>query len=236
MYSFENVVRYSETAPDKKLSLFGLVNYFQDCSNFQSNALDVGVDELMKAKLAWILSYWKIDVRRRPEMGECITTGTWAYGFEHFLGHRNFLMSDENGKVLACADSVWVLVNTDTGRPAVKTGKFTEAYSVEPKYEDMVYESRKIKAAQSFEKLESFKVPKSCLDTNNHVNNAYYIQMAQEYLPDDFNLSSVRVDYKQQAFPQDVIVPHIGMTDTGRFQVDLRNTDDATYALVEFSK
>ena len=34
MYSFKSRVRYSEVGEDKKLSLNGIINYFQDCSTF----------------------------------------------------------------------------------------------------------------------------------------------------------------------------------------------------------
>ena len=43
MYSFKSRVRYSEVGEDKKLSLNGIINYFQDCSTFQSEMLNNGV-------------------------------------------------------------------------------------------------------------------------------------------------------------------------------------------------
>ena len=41
MYSFDSFVRYSEVGEDKKLTLDGIINYFQDCSTFQSEELQV---------------------------------------------------------------------------------------------------------------------------------------------------------------------------------------------------
>ena len=40
MFEFTSRVRYSECAPDYRLSLAGLVNYLQDCAVF--HAEDVG--------------------------------------------------------------------------------------------------------------------------------------------------------------------------------------------------
>lgn len=39
MYSFKSKIRYSETDSRGRLSLEALLDYFQDCSAFQSEAL-----------------------------------------------------------------------------------------------------------------------------------------------------------------------------------------------------
>lgn len=45
-YSFTSRIRYSEIGEDGNLTLPGLINYFQDCSIFQSEAIGEGVAEL----------------------------------------------------------------------------------------------------------------------------------------------------------------------------------------------
>lgn len=44
MYSIKERVRYSETDKSGHLTLTGIVNYFQDCSTFQSEDLGVGME------------------------------------------------------------------------------------------------------------------------------------------------------------------------------------------------
>ena len=56
MYSFDSRVRYSEVGEDKKLTLDGIINYFQDSSTFQSEELEIGVDMLEKLHRVWVLS------------------------------------------------------------------------------------------------------------------------------------------------------------------------------------
>ena len=55
-YSFTSRIRYSEIGEDGNLTLPGLINYFQDCSTFQSEAIGEGVAELKKRGCAWVLS------------------------------------------------------------------------------------------------------------------------------------------------------------------------------------
>ena len=144
MYSFDSMIRYSETDKNEKLSVTGLVNYFQDCSSFHSETLHIGAQELAEAHCAWVLSSWQIVINRMPQILDCVKVSTWPYGFERFCGTRNFTLADKEGEIIACANSVWVFINTDTGRPVIPESKFRDAYILEDKYEAMNYEGRKI--------------------------------------------------------------------------------------------
>ncbi|MDY5540662.1 MAG: thioesterase, partial [Lachnospiraceae bacterium] len=90
MYSFDSRVRYSEVGEDKKLTLNGVINYFQDCSTFQSEELGNGVAKMEEMHRIWVLSSWQIVVERYPSLCEEITVSTWPYAFQSFCGYRNF--------------------------------------------------------------------------------------------------------------------------------------------------
>ena len=96
-YSFSGRVRYSEIGENGLLTLPGILNYFQDCSTFQSEEVGLGIDILKEWKRIWVLSAWQVVVDRYPYMGERIKTSTWAYGFRGFMGLRNFTMETEAG-------------------------------------------------------------------------------------------------------------------------------------------
>ena len=67
MYEMKARIRYSEVGTDGKLMLSALVNYFQDCSTFQSEDLGVGVQHLKEQHGAWLMNFWQIQVSRYPE-------------------------------------------------------------------------------------------------------------------------------------------------------------------------
>ena len=49
MYSFKSRVRYSElNHQTHTLDPYGIINYFQDCSTFQSEELNIGLEALQK--------------------------------------------------------------------------------------------------------------------------------------------------------------------------------------------
>ena len=82
--------------------------------------------------------------------------------------------------------------------------------------------------------LESFPVGRHHLDTNDHVNNGQYIAMAEEYLPEDFEASLLRVEYRAQAKLHDVIVPMVHRGEN-EFTVGLCDEAGKPYAVVAYS-
>ena len=231
-YQFQSRIRYSETGEDKKLTLPGLINYFQDCSTFQSEQLGNGVDAMYGKGRVWVLAYWQIELERFPILGEEVVTQTWAHAFRGFQGERNYRMLDENGSTLACANSLWIYVDLTTGHPARVEKEVQQLYPIEPPLH-LEKTSRKIMVPEGGMAKEAFKVCRHHLDTNHHVNNAQYIDMAQEYLPEDRLPVRVRAEYKNQAVLGDVIYPVVS-TEENRVTVDLRSGQDKSYAIVEF--
>ena len=231
MYSFDSRIRYSEIDKTGKLSLTSLINYFQDCSNFQSVDLGLGYEVLKERGKGWILSSWHIEIYNIPKLCERVTIGTFASGFKGFYGNRNFVMFDEKGDYLACADSLWVLVDTKTGRPIKPAPEDIELYEL-GKPLDLKTEGRKINPIEGSTVFPSFMIQKHHLDTHEHVNNSQYIQMAMEVIPEEIELKKLRVEYKKSALYGDIVIPKMG-SDGSRTVVELCDKEGQPYALVE---
>lgn len=233
MYTFDSRIRYSEVDSEGRLTMAALINYFQDCSTFQSEDLGIGVGYLKEQNLVWVLSSWQIIVERYPELGERVTVGTQPYDLKGFLGYRNFALTDGKGEFLAKANSLWSLLNTDTGRPVSIPEELIEKYTLAPKLE-MEYAPRKIAVSGEGTVQESITVKKHHLDTNHHVNNQQFIDMAMDYLPASFSIRQVRAEYKKQAFLDDILVPRVSEAD-GRVVVTLSDEGGALCMTAEFT-
>ena len=231
MYTFESRVRYTElNHRTETLDFSSIINYFQDCSTFQSEDLNIGISYLQEHNRIWLMHSWQLIINRPVRLGENITIGTWAHGFKGFYGYRNFLMSDEKDEVTAYANSIWVYYDSSTGKPARVIDN--AGYTVEPPY-PMDYAERKIELPDNFTVYPEFSVIKSNIDSYNHVNNGQYIKMAEEFLPEDLAASEMRVEYKRQAVLGDVIIPKVAIND-GSYLVVLSDTGQKPYAVVEF--
>ena len=234
MYEFDSRVRYSEVDHHGTMTVPALINYFQDCSTFQSEESGLGIEVLKEWKRFWVLSAWQVIVERYPCLGENIRTSTWAYAFRSFLGMRNFCMETEDGERIAYANTYWTYINAENGLPVKLTERDTAGYEMEEKL-DMDYAPRKIILPGEYEQQEAFAVQKHHLDTNHHVNNCQYVQMAMDYLPADFKIHQMRAEYKQQARLYDVICPAKAEEDI-RTTILLNDQKGEPYAVVEFKK
>ena len=116
-YSFNSRVRYSETGENGKLTLPGVLNYFQDCCTFHAESVGLGGDVLKARDRAWVLSSWQVIVDEYPAMGTEIRITTAPYDFKGFMGMRNFTIETMDGKKLAWANSNWTHLAISTGIP-----------------------------------------------------------------------------------------------------------------------
>lgn len=234
MYQFKSRVRYSEVNSEKQLTLPALLDYLQDCCTFQSEELGVGVDYLAKKQIAWILLSWEIQISRYPMMGEEITISTWPYYFKGFYGYRNFLIEAADGEVLARANSVWVFMDTARMRPTRISEEMIATYREEIEAElPGEWQDRKIALPEDGEKKEPVRVARFHIDTNHHMNNGKYVLTAEEFLPEDFVVGGLRVEYRKAAVLGDMLYPVV-TAEQQRETVVLSDGADQVYAIVQF--
>ena len=232
MYEFDSRVRYSEVDSDQNLTILGLINYFQDCSTFQSEDLGIGVDYLNEHQLGWVVVSYHVMIERLPRLGEHIRIQTFPYNLKGMFGSRNYAMVDDDGNRIACADSLWVLVNLATGKPTRIPADIGDRYELGSPF-TMEKTNRKILLPEDAVCEEPVPVQRYFLDTNHHMNNGKYIMVAQSYLPSVFPVASFRVEYRNQAHLGDLLHPYVTIT-PDRVVVNLCNEDKVPYASLEF--
>ncbi len=233
MYQIKTRVRYSECGEDGTLKLASLINHFQDASSEQSEMLGLGLSYLQEKKRAWILSSWQIVVKRMPKAHEEIVVGTWSNGIRSMLGPRNFQMTTRDGEMLAYAYTLWVCMDMEKYRPAKPDPEEVVAYGAEPELE-MPYAERKIALPQEAVLVTEMPVRKYHIDTNGHVNNGQYVQMAMEAVDEAFALQCVRVEYKKSAVYGDTIYIKKA-EEENRIVLNLCNEQGESYAIVELT-
>ena len=232
MYHFESRVRFSETDKERKLTLEAIVDYFQDCSTFQSEDLGVGFSYLLPQNLTWVLSYWHIVVEEYPALGDRIKICTLPYNFRGFMGKRNFFMENQEGKKIVKADSLWTLLDMKKMLPVKVSDEILGFYPNEEKIE-MEYLPRKIAITGAEETAEPLVIQKQHLDCNDHVNNGQYIKIASVFLPENFRIHQMRAEYKNQAHLGDVIYPYI-YKEENKVTVCLCDEAKKPYVVAEF--
>ena len=240
MYTFDGRVRFSEVDAGGRLSIEKLIDYFQDCSTFQSEDCGAGIGALRERGLAWIVVYWRVEIRRLPVLGERIRVATLPYKMRGAVGLRNFFMEDGAGEKLAVANSVWSIVETSAMRPVRIPDDVAGRFPLDEKL-DMEYDSRKIRIPDlPGTAMPDVIVREYHLDTNRHMNNGQYARIAAGFLPPGARIGALRIEYRMQAVLGDRITPVVyraapgeGAAAKDSVYISLNAKDGKPYAVLE---
>lgn len=213
MFNITQTVTPSKTDCYGRMKLFSALQLLQDCSEMWKSSEPAYRDFLLNNGAAQLLSFRQVDIIRVPELGEELTCSTSIYGIQGAFGYRNTAIYDAAGKPCYLCWCIGAFVNTSSGRLIRIPQEVIEQMTLEPQL-NMEYRSRKIVLPDVEEQfLPKIAVQRNDIDYNRHVNNAHYIRMALELLPEDFVPASLRVDYKRPILPGTVITPTLMLQD-----------------------
>lgn len=233
MYELKSRVRYSEADERGELSVSGLMNYLQDCCTMQAEDLGIGLAYLRENHIGWMVTSYQIKiVGAMPKVGDEIIVTTWPYHFRGMLGYRNFTIRRATGETVAEVDSLWVLMDLGSLKPARLPEKMVAAYKVHPQIEG-AWDLRRKTVYEHAVKTDSFVVSNMHLDTNHHMNNANYVMAAAAYLPANSQVREIYVAFKKAAVLGDVVECCVEKRQDG-MAVLLKSPEGEEYSAVEF--
>lgn len=236
MFSITETVTPSRTGMDGKLKLFSALQMMQDCSEMWQDCEPVYRDYFLDNNMAQLVASRQVEVVRVPQCKERLTITTSIFDCMELFGFRNTIISDEAGAVCYKTWSTGAFVNQYTGRLSKLPHHVIDSLTIKPKY-DMKYMDRKIIVPKAgYISHNPVLVNRDDIDYNLHMNNAHYVRIATEYLPDDFEVKKLRVEYKKPAKSGDVLYPHIASGDKGIIYILLTDDRENIFAVVEFHK
>ena len=232
MYSLNYKVTTSTCDSDGKLKLYSALQMMQDCSEMWIDSEQGVKDYFEKENMAQLLASRQVEVIRRPSFKEELTVTTSVYGMKSMFGFRNTFIYDAEGLPCYRTWSMGAFVDKGTGKLKKVDDQTISTMLLEPKL-DMNYKDRRIiLPKEGGTVLAPVAVQRADIDYNKHVNNANYIRMAMELLPEGFEVKGLRVEYRVPARLNDHLVPTVYQQD-GLFIVALNIGNDVS-TIIEF--
>ena len=186
-----------------------------------------------KQNMAQLLATRQVEILRVPEYKENLTVTTSVYGMKPMFGFRNTFIYDSEGKPCYRTWSMGAFVDKAAGKLKRVDDATIASLTLEPQLE-MNYKDRRIILPREVgETLEPIKVLRADIDYNKHVNNANYVRMAMELLPENFKVQGLRVEYRVAAKLGDVLIPTIYKIEGG-FIISLSVGNDVS-TIIEFT-
>ncbi len=106
-------IRQYETDAHSRLAAPALMNWMQESAN--RNALDygIGITDLARVSLGWVLTRLRLRIHRAPGYGETVQLITYPTAMEKYFIYRAFRLLADDGTLLAEADSTWLVFDTN---------------------------------------------------------------------------------------------------------------------------
>ena len=234
MYSLNYKVTTSTCDSEGRLKLYSALQMMQDCSEMWIDS-EPGVKRYFtEQNMAQLLASRQVEVVRVPEYKEELTVTSSVYGMKPMFEFRNTFIYDAEGRPCYKTWSMGAFVDKSTGKLKRVDEDTINSMTLEPQLE-MTYKDRRIILPhEGGTILEGIKVLRADIDYNRHMNNANYIRMAMELLPEGFEVKGLRVEYRVAAKLDDVLIPTIFLSEVNAI-VSLA-IGDAVSAIMEFTR
>ncbi len=180
MFEATYPIPYAGMGPDGSMKLPVLLDALQDMADRDAKRMSMTVSDLLPRGISWVLRQYSISVDRYPEFGSDFTIRTWHGPVRNLHSVRSFSVWDEKGPV-ASADTSWILIELEKGRPLRLDRHSTPLYVEESR--PMEAKFPPIPTLDEWDYERPFSVRRWDLDRNNHVNNAVYFSWAAESVP-----------------------------------------------------
>ena len=234
MYSLNYKVTTSTCDSEGKLKLFSALQMMQDCSEMWIDSEPQVKEYFARENMAQLLASRQVEIIRVPDFKEELTVTTSVYGMKPMFGFRNTFIYDAEGKPCYRTWSMGAFVDKANGKLKRVDDAVANSLLIEPQLKMNYKDRRIILPKEGGKTFAPIQVMRADIDYNRHVNNANYIRMAMELLPEDFVVKGLRVEYRVAAKLGDCLTPTLFEIENG-FIIELAIGNEAS-AIVEFMK
>lgn len=204
-YTLPCKILSSDVDPRRRLRLSRLFTLLQEAAIAHTEGLGFGREKTLDRGYLWVVALQQIHVTRLPVYDEHVVLESVPGETMHTLYPRYTRILDEQGAELLKASAIWTLID-EKARSMVspeKTGVLIHGMAADWK----TAFPRPPKSA-SDASPRSWIVPYSMTDLNGHMNNARYVDLAEDAMPPTLRqrrLRSVQAEYSAEVRVGDTV-------------------------------
>lgn len=159
-----------------------IANYMQEAAGSHAERLGLSMQSLLDQNMGWILNRFSARIIRYPKAGEKIRIETWPMGADRLFAYRDFELFDDTGSLLLAARTAWLILDIEKRRPISTPENVKALGSKNSRFADIEVQPRFPKMEKEPHNRLAFRVRRSDLDINRHVNNVKYLEWILESL------------------------------------------------------
>jgi len=159
-----------------KATLPVICNFILQTATIHAQERGFGYEAISKDYTAWVLSRFSIEINDYPGYEQDLTIETWIEDVGHFFTQRCFRFTNQEGKIIGYARSIWAAIDVQTRRPK-------DLLSWRPDFPDYIdntiqcpLEKPSKIAGVEGEPVMGYSVRYSDIDINCHMNSIKYLE------------------------------------------------------------
>ena len=191
------------------LSVPGIFRLFQDLAAVHAHELECGYQDLLKKDLYWLTVKTRVEIRRRPAVGETVTLRTWPEAPGKLRCNRSYEL-EQDGEILIAGKTEWTILNFKENRLSSPREIYPEGLRFR---EDSAITAPFARIPEQFESYRpyAFRTVRSTdIDMGHHMNNVAYLQaLAGSFSTEEWDrlpLRNIDVLFRASCFEGDELV------------------------------
>ncbi len=206
----------------KRLTLSALMKYHQEIGEKHLGVFGTDSNTLTETqKIAFIFTKIGIKIHRLPSLNEKITLCTWCSELKGVRFTRNYVTTDENGKVLTEAKGEVATIDLVT-RKIIRPKNIVgfESFLYNDTLENGCEYPEKIDFTATLYENQTRKIRFSDLDYNGHVNNTVYASICMDLLPKEIvkkPIKSFVINFKNEIIQDELLNLKLNITNNDVF-------------------
>ena len=230
MYSKNYSFKYSDLDNTGNIKLSTIMDLLQDVSIFHSASVGYTLSKMKEISVAMLLRGWRVKFFEPVSFDSPAEVKTGIVKSQRCDVIRKYEII-QNNKCKAIASAHWFSFDFSKERIVRIPEEITNAYDSVAE-EDNDLPILNLRPASDTILAGETTITKKYLDTNNHVNNVKSIEIALDYLPDNFSVSDLSVIYQKEMYLNDKIYIYTQSTES-KLSIELRNQNEEPCVLLQ---
>lgn len=206
-------VTESQCRKDGIIKMSSLFLMLQDIAADHVEELGYGRDVVVGNGMIWVVSNQAAEIKRLPRIGEEIVIRTWAEKPKMMFFPRRYQVLSKDGDTIIEAGAMWALIDIKNRKVISPKAKGVDiGYCANEDSEILHLKPHAIPTTEQC----NFTIPHSFIDSNGHMNNAKYFDIADIVLGEAAEGRApkrVIARYSKEAFENDVLTVSWGAED-----------------------
>ncbi|MCC6398766.1 MAG: hypothetical protein IT282_17255 [Bacteroidetes bacterium] len=184
-----------------EMPLWVVFRFLQEAAELNAVELGFDTETMLKQALTWMLVRLQLRVGEVPSGRTIVRAESWPSGVESRFAMRDFRLYQEGAAgPFAVATSAWLLIDINRKRPVTVANIL--------KGDHLIHQEHMI--ADPFPQINpsgrpdfetAFRIRRSDLDMNDHVNNTHYVEWLSEAVPETiwrgWSVVALDIEYKR---------------------------------------